>query len=269
MGLVNAVVEPEHLAPAAHELAARLAAGPTAAYAAIKQSLAFAASATLTEALGKEAELQVAMGATEDHHTSTAAFVAKQAPVFIGADARSVVAGPLVGAIAAAGRRALPQRHGVRAARASSSRCGRRPSRWPASAHSAVVGPTNRSPRRFFSSLAIAFESADVDPHRQRPAGRTCSAGAKDHSSASNPRARRDRTARALEIVASILARLRTIPASASRRATSGRRIWPPRRRRSREGRTERQALAQDDQPRQPGLERLQAESRSNSACSP
>lgn len=84
MGLVNAVVEPEHLAPAAHELAARLAAGPTAAYAAIKQSLAFAASATLTEALGKEAELQVAMGATEDHHTSTAAFVAKQAPVFIG-----------------------------------------------------------------------------------------------------------------------------------------------------------------------------------------
>ena len=36
MGLVNAVVEPERVLPAAPELAARLAAGPTAAYAAIK-----------------------------------------------------------------------------------------------------------------------------------------------------------------------------------------------------------------------------------------
>jgi len=84
MGIVNAMVEPEHLAPAAHELAARLAAGPTAAYAAIKQSIAYAAASTLTEALAKESELQVAMGATEDHRTSTAAFVAKQKPVFIG-----------------------------------------------------------------------------------------------------------------------------------------------------------------------------------------
>ena len=37
MGLVNAVVEPDHVLPAAQELAARLAAGPTAAYAAIKR----------------------------------------------------------------------------------------------------------------------------------------------------------------------------------------------------------------------------------------
>lgn len=84
MGIVNAMVEPEHLAPAAHELAARLAAGPTAAYAAIKQSIAFAAASTLTEALAKESELQVAMGATEDHRTSTEAFVAKHKPVFLG-----------------------------------------------------------------------------------------------------------------------------------------------------------------------------------------
>jgi 2-(1,2-epoxy-1,2-dihydrophenyl)acetyl-CoA isomerase len=84
MGLVNAVVEPDHVLPAAQELAARLAAGPTAAYGAIKESIAYAADATLTQALAKEAELQAAMCATEDHRNATAAFVAKQKPVFTG-----------------------------------------------------------------------------------------------------------------------------------------------------------------------------------------
>jgi 2-(1,2-epoxy-1,2-dihydrophenyl)acetyl-CoA isomerase len=84
MGLVNAVVEPEHLLPAAQELAVRLAAGPTRAYAAIRESLAFAATSTLPEALSREAELQTEMGATEDHRNATAAFVAKQKPVFQG-----------------------------------------------------------------------------------------------------------------------------------------------------------------------------------------
>jgi 2-(1,2-epoxy-1,2-dihydrophenyl)acetyl-CoA isomerase len=84
MGLVNAVLEPEHLMPTVHELAARLAAGPTAAYAAIRESLAYAATASLPEALAKEAELQRAMGATEDHRNATAAFVAKQPPTFLG-----------------------------------------------------------------------------------------------------------------------------------------------------------------------------------------
>ena len=84
MGLVNAVVEPEHLLPAAQELAVRLAAGPTLAYAAIRESLAFAATSTLPEALSREAELQTEMGATEDHRNATAAFVAKQKPVFEG-----------------------------------------------------------------------------------------------------------------------------------------------------------------------------------------
>ena len=84
MGLVNAVVEPEHLLPTAHELAAKLAAGPTAAYAAIKESIAYAASADLEAALAKEGELQNAMGKTADHRNSTAAFVAKEKPVFLG-----------------------------------------------------------------------------------------------------------------------------------------------------------------------------------------
>ena len=84
MGLVNAVVEPERVLPAAHELAARLAAGPTRAYAAIKESLAYAATASLADALAKEGELQAVVAATEDHRTATAAFVAKQKPVFTG-----------------------------------------------------------------------------------------------------------------------------------------------------------------------------------------
>jgi 2-(1,2-epoxy-1,2-dihydrophenyl)acetyl-CoA isomerase len=84
MGLVNALLEPDHLLAAARQLAVKLAAGPTAAYAAIRESLAFAATSTLAEALGKEAELQGAMGATEDHRNATAAFVAKQQPVFVG-----------------------------------------------------------------------------------------------------------------------------------------------------------------------------------------
>jgi 2-(1,2-epoxy-1,2-dihydrophenyl)acetyl-CoA isomerase len=84
MGLVNAVVEPERVLPAAQELAARLAAGPTAAYGAIKQSLAYAANASLADALAKEGELQRAMGETDDHRNATIAFVNKQKPTFTG-----------------------------------------------------------------------------------------------------------------------------------------------------------------------------------------
>jgi 2-(1,2-epoxy-1,2-dihydrophenyl)acetyl-CoA isomerase len=84
MGLVNAVVEPDRVLPAAQELAARLAAGPTLAYGAIKESLAYAATADLEAALAKEGELQRAMGQTADHRNATAAFVAKQKPTFTG-----------------------------------------------------------------------------------------------------------------------------------------------------------------------------------------
>jgi 2-(1,2-epoxy-1,2-dihydrophenyl)acetyl-CoA isomerase len=84
MGLVNAVVDPEHVLPAAHELAVRLAAGPTAAYAAIKQSMYFAASSTLAAALAKEEELQIKLAAGADHKIAVSAFVAKQKPVFTG-----------------------------------------------------------------------------------------------------------------------------------------------------------------------------------------
>jgi 2-(1,2-epoxy-1,2-dihydrophenyl)acetyl-CoA isomerase len=84
MGLVNAVVPDEQAVAAAHELAAKLAAGPTVAYAAVKESLAYAQTATLEEALEKEADLQALAGATQDHRAATAAFVRKEQAVFIG-----------------------------------------------------------------------------------------------------------------------------------------------------------------------------------------
>jgi 2-(1,2-epoxy-1,2-dihydrophenyl)acetyl-CoA isomerase len=46
--------------------------------------LPYAAEATLPQALAKEAELQEQMGSTADHRNATAAFVAKQAPLFVG-----------------------------------------------------------------------------------------------------------------------------------------------------------------------------------------
>ena len=84
MGLVNAVVPDDRVLAAAAELAGKLAAGPTAAYAAIKESLAYAATATLADALAKEAELQTRAGRTEDHRYATVAFVRKERPTFTG-----------------------------------------------------------------------------------------------------------------------------------------------------------------------------------------
>jgi 2-(1,2-epoxy-1,2-dihydrophenyl)acetyl-CoA isomerase len=84
MGLVNAVVPDDRVQAAAHELAARLAAGPTAAYAAIKEQLAFSATHPLAASLEREGELQNSLGATTDHRQATAAFVAKQRPTFTG-----------------------------------------------------------------------------------------------------------------------------------------------------------------------------------------
>jgi 2-(1,2-epoxy-1,2-dihydrophenyl)acetyl-CoA isomerase len=83
-GLVTQLVPAEEVLPTAQQLAARLAAGPTVAYAAIKSAIHYGATATLERALSNEAVLQSAAGATEDHRTAVAAFVAKQKPVFRG-----------------------------------------------------------------------------------------------------------------------------------------------------------------------------------------
>jgi 2-(1,2-epoxy-1,2-dihydrophenyl)acetyl-CoA isomerase len=84
LGLFTSVVPDAELAAAAADFAARLAAGPTLAYAAIKESLLYGSAHRLSESLEKEAELQVRLGQSEDHRAATQAFVAKQAPVYQG-----------------------------------------------------------------------------------------------------------------------------------------------------------------------------------------
>lgn len=84
LGLVTRVVPADQVHPQARALAKSLAAGPTAAYGATKAALAYAATADLTSALEKEAELQDAMAATADHATATAAFLKKEQPRFDG-----------------------------------------------------------------------------------------------------------------------------------------------------------------------------------------
>ena len=84
LGLVTSVVADSELGDAAGSLAARLAAGPTAAYAAIKEALAFAAAHDLAGSLGKEAELQGKLGQTADHRNATLAFTRKERPMFEG-----------------------------------------------------------------------------------------------------------------------------------------------------------------------------------------
>ena len=84
LGLVNQVVEEADLLIVAGALAARLAAGPTAAYAGIKEQLNYAAGHSLAEALDKEAEVQNALGRTADHRAATLAFTRKQEPSFLG-----------------------------------------------------------------------------------------------------------------------------------------------------------------------------------------
>ena len=84
MGMLNAVVAGEQVLPAAQELAQRLATGPTAAYALVKQSLAHGSDSTLVEALAKEDELQTLAGRTEDHTAAVRSFLAKERPVFQG-----------------------------------------------------------------------------------------------------------------------------------------------------------------------------------------
>jgi 2-(1,2-epoxy-1,2-dihydrophenyl)acetyl-CoA isomerase len=84
LGLVNSVVPDDEVQASAAGLAERLAAGPTLAFAAIKESLYFASTHSLGESLEKEAELQTQLGATRDHQAATLAFVSKQTPVYEG-----------------------------------------------------------------------------------------------------------------------------------------------------------------------------------------
>src|SRR3954471_22839831 len=83
-GLVHRVVPAEQVADQGGQLAARLAAGPTAAYRAVKTVLATAATDSLEDTLALEARLQNELGRTADHLEAVEAFIEKRAPTFTG-----------------------------------------------------------------------------------------------------------------------------------------------------------------------------------------
>jgi 2-(1,2-epoxy-1,2-dihydrophenyl)acetyl-CoA isomerase len=84
LGLATQVVPADELAGTARAFAERLADGPTEAYAAIKRAVAFSATHPLKESLAFEGEMMALTGATEDHRSAVASFVAKERPVFHG-----------------------------------------------------------------------------------------------------------------------------------------------------------------------------------------
>ena len=84
LGLATRVVPADELDAAVHELASRLAQGPTQAYAAIRRSVEFSATHALPESLAHEAEMMTLTGSTQDHKDAVDAFVNKQKPVFHG-----------------------------------------------------------------------------------------------------------------------------------------------------------------------------------------
>jgi 2-(1,2-epoxy-1,2-dihydrophenyl)acetyl-CoA isomerase len=83
-GLVRAVVPADQVLDAALQLARRLAAGPTAAYAELKKAIALGAVSPLERVLAAEAAAQARLGLTEDHRGAVEAFLAKRRPTFHG-----------------------------------------------------------------------------------------------------------------------------------------------------------------------------------------
>jgi 2-(1,2-epoxy-1,2-dihydrophenyl)acetyl-CoA isomerase len=84
IGLVDYLVDDAELPAAASTLAAKLAAGPTAAYGWIARSVRTAATASLDDTLDFEGRAQAACFSGADHLEAIDAFVAKRAPRFTG-----------------------------------------------------------------------------------------------------------------------------------------------------------------------------------------
>ncbi|MFJ4684539.1 enoyl-CoA hydratase/isomerase family protein [Streptomyces sp. NPDC091377] len=84
LGIANRVVPAAGLRAEAEQVARALAGGPTVAYAALKESLAYGHSHSFEETLEKEDALQTRAGASEDHAIAVRAFVNKEKPAYLG-----------------------------------------------------------------------------------------------------------------------------------------------------------------------------------------
>ncbi|MDX6302883.1 MAG: 2-(1,2-epoxy,2-dihydrophenyl)acetyl-CoA isomerase [Nocardioidaceae bacterium] len=84
LGLATKVVPADALMDEVHQMARLLAAGPTAAYGAIRRSVNHSAGHDLESSLQFEAEMMALTGATRDHRNAVEAFLAKEKPVFEG-----------------------------------------------------------------------------------------------------------------------------------------------------------------------------------------
>ncbi|MEZ7003732.1 enoyl-CoA hydratase/isomerase family protein [Streptomyces sp. AD55] len=84
LGIATRVVPAAELRAEAERTARELAQGPTVAYAALKESVAYGMAHSLGETLEKEDELQTRAGTSEDHAIAVRAFVRKEKPVYLG-----------------------------------------------------------------------------------------------------------------------------------------------------------------------------------------
>ncbi|MFC9925583.1 enoyl-CoA hydratase/isomerase family protein [Streptomyces sp. NPDC127190] len=84
LGVANRVVPSAQLRAEAEKVARALAEGPTVAYAAIKEAVAYGLTHSLDETLEKEDELQTRAGQSEDHAIAVQAFVNKEKPKYLG-----------------------------------------------------------------------------------------------------------------------------------------------------------------------------------------
>lgn len=84
LGLANWVCEPDELVARTHDIALRLARGPTVAYRYMKENLNRAMAGDVDDCLDLEATHHIHCGQTQDHREATKAFVEKREPVFSG-----------------------------------------------------------------------------------------------------------------------------------------------------------------------------------------
>ncbi|MFI1537245.1 2-cyclohexenylcarbonyl CoA isomerase [Streptomyces anandii] len=84
LGIANRLVPAAELRAEAEKVARSLAEGPTVAYAALKEAMAYGLNHSLEETLEKEDELQTRAGQSEDHSIAVQAFVNKEKPKYLG-----------------------------------------------------------------------------------------------------------------------------------------------------------------------------------------